>query len=286
MILIGGLIEGPQILIGGLKEGLKEGPQILIGNPITYFLSLHTFSAYTLNYIFLSFVDAIQREVSLLEDKFAEIEEALFVEMYMSKRDITTSDSYQMILNKIQDGAWLSTCWSFHDCCLFEKLVDNFGSDDLKKRAKNYSYEITEFCRNTVLSDFAIFSIAVGRNLPEKEFKDFIIELGRCEKFTLEELYKLVETINVGFSLPMHTLILKNVSPESDGLTVTWAIHAALVTSEKRSWTWSACTRSLYKRRHIKSIIIDDYRISRHQNPSYSKYRSGKNSYCYVTTMC
>lgn len=236
--------------------------------------------------------DPVQRDVVVLEDMFAEIEESTFDTI--SEKHLTVGDFragltnlsrdygelYKDFFERIHSGdstfcsMWLrlSVYWDFYNCALFEQLLEEFGDGVLKIRMQEYLSKLQNFQHRTCLSDFANYSIKITKNFPTADFS--ILDVKLSGDYMLDDLEKLLESIALKF--PKFTMVLKSIKPHD--MTVTWAIPTVLAALLKERRQKNVDMRSFHKSHYITSITVDGLALSdlRGNIPAHTHYRYGK----------
>ena len=202
----------------------------------------------SINFIMHAFVDSVtvvQNNVTELESDFADIEYSAI--SMLSEKKITTNDFREIFANLSSehveqfermcsesdpdfsvDDLWqtLSTFWTFHHYSLLEQLVFRFGDANLRARLMEYSQRLEKFLGKTLLHDFAMHSIIIGKFLPDGEFSDIVVQVDPKNFYTsnLRDLENLIESIARKFSLLKFALVLKDL--KSSDFTVRFAVPA------------------------------------------------------------
>lgn len=219
-------------------------------------------------------VESVQKDVIELEDMFAKIEDSAF-DIILDK-EITVNEirvGLKEVLEEIgseigddlsSDAIWrrLSTHWHFNNLTLLERLIYKYGDETLKAFMQNYSRKLEEFRCKTRLSNFAMYSIKIGKNLPDEEFSDFVIELDQSpDNYTLKKLHHLQESLTYNLSLPPWTLILQSIKLSDFKVTVKWAVPARITVSLKEhNIMGNASVMALCKAHQILCITVDGKR--------------------------
>ena len=125
----------------------------------------------------------------------------------------------------------LTTNWNYINYTLFEQLVLEFGSMELKGKMEEYLDKLTEFQCMTHLNDFIQYFSTMGV-LPSEQCSEVSIKINRCHaEYYIDDLAEMTEIIAKKFSLPNFTLRLKDV--EIDGITIKWAVPNQIASSVK-----------------------------------------------------
>jgi hypothetical protein len=238
---------------------------------------------------FTGCIDDLRREVTLLEDAFAEIEDSTYdtiVRQQISVHQLTrllctprrdVKDFFQRLLDRDStlQGLWdaLSTYWTFYDYTLLEKLVGIIGDESSATSLAHYASKLSEFQRRTRLCDFAQYSIMISKHLPPDDFVDVGVQLS-SDSFFLEELNILSASLCERFGLPKFIAVLKSIHPCTNTVDVVWAVPAQFL--EQLRNTSRTCPPDLRGKHTIRTIGGKEWKYLSSRNRRKEPFPRGR----------
>lgn len=247
--------------------------------------SFFNFTEYVLKVIESADFDSLDIQFKALENRLFEATKQVYYvktfRHYLSdlsfineiQREIFKSIIFQMIENESEfESIWyiISLHWNFLNYSLFEKFIEVFGDEDLKKDFSDFKVYLKDFKQKTYIRDPAFnshFENSAEYFLMEY-FKKISMKLDKSwQFFTLEDIEIIKEGFEEKFSFPAFFLNLMSVSQGS--INITWIIPAEITVLLKEKIQQPDIVE-FCKRQGILSMIVDgyEYEIEQVKTPS------------------
>ena len=149
--------------------------------------------------------------------------------------------------------------WSFLDYYLLERIVQKYGTEELKKTMVEYSNELSNFRRKTTVSK--LMSLWYDPNLPPKyeECKEIVLrKKWDPDHFTLDKLEKLrYRTHQLLKEIPLSEAALVLYQAKYGSIVITWIVHIDLVPKFKVAFDQCVLEGVYFKENSIITVELD-----------------------------